>query len=88
MGADGFIGAVDIVGVRDGLISRDITINAWTVEHGRIIATGRSDCPNQINNVLCFPGLFRGVLNVRYGLPRHDVRVTIVRATIFRCNLP
>jgi malate dehydrogenase (oxaloacetate-decarboxylating) len=31
----------------------------------RIIATGRSDYPNQINNVLCFPGLFRGVLDVR-----------------------
>lgn len=31
----------------------------------RIIATGRSDYSNQINNVLCFPGLFRGVLDVR-----------------------
>ncbi len=29
----------------------------------RIIATGRSDYPNQINKVLCFPGLFRGVLD-------------------------
>lgn len=29
----------------------------------RIMATGRSDYPNQINNVLCFPGLFRGVLD-------------------------
>jgi malate dehydrogenase (oxaloacetate-decarboxylating) len=29
----------------------------------RVIATGRSDYPNQINNVLCFPGLFRGVLD-------------------------
>jgi malate dehydrogenase (oxaloacetate-decarboxylating) len=29
----------------------------------RIIATGRSDYPNQVNNVLCFPGLFRGVLD-------------------------
>ena len=29
----------------------------------RIIATGRSDYANQINNVLCFPGLFRGVLD-------------------------
>ncbi len=28
-----------------------------------VIATGRSDYPNQINNVLCFPGLFRGVLD-------------------------
>jgi malate dehydrogenase (oxaloacetate-decarboxylating) len=33
--------------------------------HVRIIATGRSDYPNQINNVLCFPGLFRGVLDAR-----------------------
>lgn len=31
----------------------------------RIMATGRSDYPNQINNVLCFPGLFRGCLDVR-----------------------
>ncbi len=32
-------------------------------KRARIIATGRSDYPNQINNVLCFPGLFRGVLD-------------------------
>jgi len=31
-----------------------------------IIATGRSDYPNQINNVLAFPGLFRGILDSRY----------------------
>jgi malate dehydrogenase (oxaloacetate-decarboxylating) len=31
--------------------------------HARIIATGRSDYPNQINNVLCFPGVFRGALD-------------------------
>ena len=30
-----------------------------------IVATGRSDYPNQINNVLAFPGIFRGALNVR-----------------------
>ena len=29
------------------------------------MATGRSDYPNQINNVLCFPGIFRGALNCR-----------------------
>ena len=34
-------------------------------EHVAVMATGRSDYPNQINNVLCFPGLFRGVLDVR-----------------------
>jgi len=33
--------------------------------HARIIATGRSDYPNQINNVLAFPGIFRGALDVR-----------------------
>jgi malate dehydrogenase (oxaloacetate-decarboxylating) len=31
----------------------------------RIVATGRSDYPNQINNVLCFPGMFRGALDCR-----------------------
>ena len=30
-----------------------------------VVATGRSDYPNQINNVLCFPGIFRGVLDCR-----------------------
>lgn len=30
--------------------------------HARIMATGRSDYPNQINNVLCFPGIFKGAL--------------------------
>jgi malate dehydrogenase (oxaloacetate-decarboxylating) len=34
-------------------------------EYVRIVATGRSDYPNQINNVLCFPGIFRGALDVR-----------------------
>ena len=30
-----------------------------------VVATGRSDYPNQINNVLCFPGIFRGALDCR-----------------------
>ena len=33
--------------------------------YARVVATGRSDYPNQINNVLCFPGLFRGMFDVR-----------------------
>nr|WP_243638152.1 NADP-dependent malic enzyme [Rubrobacter taiwanensis] len=33
--------------------------------HVRVMATGRSDYPNQINNVLCFPGIFRGALDSR-----------------------
>ena len=31
----------------------------------KVISTGRSDFPNQVNNVLCFPGLFKGALSVR-----------------------
>ena len=34
-------------------------------DSAEIIATGRSDYPNQINNVLVFPGVFRGALDVR-----------------------
>jgi malate dehydrogenase (oxaloacetate-decarboxylating) len=34
-------------------------------EHAAIVASGRSDLPNQINNVLAFPGVFRGLLDAR-----------------------
>jgi malate dehydrogenase (oxaloacetate-decarboxylating) len=34
-------------------------------KHARVVATGRSDFPNQINNVLAFPGVFRGLLDAR-----------------------
>jgi malate dehydrogenase (oxaloacetate-decarboxylating) len=33
--------------------------------HSRVLATGRSDYPNQVNNLLAFPGIFRGALDVR-----------------------
>jgi malate dehydrogenase (oxaloacetate-decarboxylating) len=33
--------------------------------YARVVATGRSDFPNQINNVLAFPGVFRGALDAR-----------------------
>ncbi|MEL6894570.1 MAG: NAD-dependent malic enzyme [Planctomycetota bacterium] len=47
------------------LANPDPEINPRHAEGVRIMATGRSDFPNQINNVLCFPGLFRGLLDVR-----------------------
>jgi malate dehydrogenase (oxaloacetate-decarboxylating) len=34
-------------------------------KHAAVVATGRSDQPNQINNVLAFPGIFRGLLDGR-----------------------
>ena len=46
----------------------------------RIMATGRSDYPNQINNVLCFPGLFRGALDVRAPAITEDMKMAAARA--------
>jgi malate dehydrogenase (oxaloacetate-decarboxylating) len=46
----------------------------------RIIATGRSDYPNQINNVLCFPGLFRGVLDCRAKRITEEMKLAAARA--------
>jgi malate dehydrogenase (oxaloacetate-decarboxylating) len=48
--------------------------------HVRIMATGRSDYPNQINNVLCFPGLFRGALDVRAHTISEEMKLAAARA--------
>ena len=45
-----------------------------------IMATGRSDYPNQINNVLCFPGLFRGMLDVRAKRVTPAMKIAAVQA--------
>lgn len=45
-----------------------------------VVATGRSDCPNQINNVLAFPGVFRGALNVRATDINGDMKTAAVHA--------
>jgi malate dehydrogenase (oxaloacetate-decarboxylating) len=41
----------------------------------RVMATGRSDYPNQINNVLAFPGIFRGALDVRAAKITEEMKV-------------
>jgi len=46
----------------------------------RIMATGRSDYPNQINNVLCFPGIFRGALDVRAKAITEEMKMVAARA--------
>ncbi|HEY2141148.1 MAG TPA: NAD-dependent malic enzyme [Solirubrobacteraceae bacterium] len=46
----------------------------------RIVATGRSDYPNQINNVLCFPGIFRGALDVRAPRITEEMKMAAARA--------
>jgi malate dehydrogenase (oxaloacetate-decarboxylating) len=46
----------------------------------RVIATGRSDYPNQINNTLCFPGIFRGALDVRAREISEEMKLAAARA--------
>lgn len=48
--------------------------------HVKVMATGRSDYPNQINNVLCFPGLFRGLLDVRASHVHQTMKVAAAKA--------
>ncbi|WDD99676.1 malic enzyme-like NAD(P)-binding protein [Thalassomonas actiniarum] len=45
-----------------------------------IIATGRSDYPNQVNNVLCFPFIFRGALDVRARIINDEMKIAAVHA--------
>ena len=46
----------------------------------RVVATGRSDYPNQINNVLAFPGLFRGALDVRASDINEEMKLAAAQA--------
>jgi malate dehydrogenase (oxaloacetate-decarboxylating) len=48
--------------------------------HAAVVATGRSDHPNQINNVLAFPGVFRGALDVRATTITENMKVAAARA--------
>eukprot|EP00913_Durusdinium_trenchii_P028479 g26707.t1 len=88
-GADVFIGVSgpDVLSVADiqnmaadpivfALANPDPEINPeLATPHVRVMATGRSDYPNQINNVLCFPGLFRGMLDVRARRVTEEMKV-------------
>ena len=46
----------------------------------RVISTGRSDYPNQINNVLAFPGIFRGALDVRASQINEEMKIAAAEA--------
>jgi Malic enzyme len=46
----------------------------------KVVSTGRSDYPNQINNVLCFPGLFRGALDVRASRITENMKFAAAKA--------
>ncbi len=79
VGADVFIGvsAPDLFGAAElatmapdavvfALANPDPEVDpAVALQHAAVVATGRSDYPNQINNVLAFPGVFRGLLDAQ-----------------------
>ena len=46
----------------------------------KVVGTGRSDFPNQINNVLAFPGLFRGALDVRASDINEEMKLAAAQA--------
>jgi malate dehydrogenase (oxaloacetate-decarboxylating) len=93
-GADVFIGlsapgAVSAEGIRS--MARDPLVFAMAnptpevapeeiADVAAVIATGRSDYPNQINNVLAFPGIFRGALDVRASAITEGMEVAAGRA--------
>ena len=53
---------------------------AHSVRDDLIMATGRSDFPNQVNNVLCFPYIFRGALDVRANTINQEMLIAAVHA--------
>jgi malate dehydrogenase (oxaloacetate-decarboxylating) len=67
--APGIVNGADVAGMADGAIvfalaNPDPEVDPGVArEHAAVVATGRSDYPNQINNVLAFPGVFRGLLD-------------------------
>jgi malate dehydrogenase (oxaloacetate-decarboxylating) len=93
-GADVFLGlsAPGVIGVADlEAMAADAIVFAManpTPEimpeqaepHVAIMATGRSDYPNQINNVLCFPGIFRGALDARASRINEEMELAAAHA--------
>ena len=93
-GADVFIGvsvpgAISIEGVKRmapraivfAMANPTPEVDPETIEGiAEVIATGRSDYPNQINNVLAFPGVFRGALDVRARTINEEMEVAAAHA--------
>ncbi len=61
---------------------------AKTVRDDVIMATGRSDYPNQVNNVLCFPYLFRGALDVKAKQINQSMMIAAVHAIALLAKEP
>ena len=93
-GADVFLGlsapgVVDVAGIKQMAARPVVFAMANPVPeimpeaagpHVAIMATGRSDYPNQINNVLCFPGIFRGALRCRASSINEEMKLAAAHA--------
>jgi malate dehydrogenase (oxaloacetate-decarboxylating) len=92
-GADVFIGVSGGVVPEEDLamMARDAIVFALAnpdpqvapevaLRHAAVVATGRSDYPNQINNVLAFPGVFRGALAVRASRVSEGMKLAAAQA--------
>ena len=93
-GADVFIGvsAPDVIDPQDitrmaddpivfALANPDPEVDPHEArQYAAVVATGRSDLPNQINNVLAFPGVFRGALDARASSITEEMKVAAARA--------
>lgn len=94
-GADAFLGVSRpgvLTGEMVGSMARDAIVFAMAnptpeifpeealAAGAAVVATGRSDFPNQVNNCLGFPGIFRGALNVRARLINEEMKLAAARA--------
>ncbi len=93
-GADLFLGlsGPDLIGEEElKTMNRDAMVFAMSnptpevkpelaFKYCKIVATGRSDYPNQINNVLCFPGFFRGLLDANAFTVTENMKIAAAKA--------
>jgi malate dehydrogenase (oxaloacetate-decarboxylating) len=86
LSAPGILAGGDIAAMADGAIvfalaNPDPEVDPEAAgEYAAVMATGRSDYPNQINNVLAFPGVFRGLLDAQSRFVTDDMLIAAARA--------
>jgi malate dehydrogenase (oxaloacetate-decarboxylating) len=86
LSAPGILSGADIAAMADGAIvfalaNPDPEVDPEAAgEHAAVVATGRSDYPNQINNVLAFPGVFRGLLDAQSRLVTDEMLIAAAHA--------
>ena len=72
--------AIESVSAEMGHFTPEIMPDEAKKGNARVVATGRSDFPNQINNVLVFPGIFRGALDVKAKDITEEMKIAAAKA--------